>query len=470
VTAIETASASSIRASLDHPIIDADAHLVEHMPALISYLQAEGIGRDDLHLTAWTNFRPRLDTRGVSAEESVRLRLTRMAWWGLPPSALDLATVTAPRLYRKRLDEFGIDFAVVYPSLALGYINIDRDDVRVGACRAYNRYVAEAFADVRDRIEPAAIIAMKTPAEGVELLEDALALGLKTAMIPSYIRRSIPGLPDDAPGAPWAWWLDSYGVDSPYDYDPFWGRCVDLGVSVAGHSTAMGIGTRQSPTNFMFNHTGHFGVSGEALARGLFFGGVTARFPELRVGLLEGGVNWARGLLGDLISRWEKRNGAAIGYYDPATTDRAMVASLLDEYAPDLVARSAASETIASLAGEAFPPEATDDFARAMIERKEQFLDRFITPYFFGCEADDPLTVGAFRTEDNPLGAEFSVMFASDIGHWDVHDPLEVVPEAYEAVERDLMSKENFRSFVYDNARAFFAGPNPEFFAGTSVA
>jgi hypothetical protein len=240
MTTVDATSAASIRASLDHPIIDADAHLAEHLPVLDSYLEAEGIEAKDLYLTRWTNFRPRLDTRGLTAEDRVRLRVTRMAWWGVAPNALDLATVTAPRLYRKRLDEFGIDFAVVYPSVAAGYVNIDHDDLRVPCCRGYNRYVAESFADLRDRIEPAAVIAMNTPAEAVELLEDALSLGLKTAMIPSYIRRSIPGLPDDAPGAPWAWWLDSFGVDSPYDYDPFWSRCVDLGMSVAGHSTAMG--------------------------------------------------------------------------------------------------------------------------------------------------------------------------------------------------------------------------------------
>jgi hypothetical protein len=165
-----------------------------------------------------------------------------------------------------------------------------------------------------------------------------------------------------------------------------------------------------------------------------------------------------------------KRSAAAIGYYDPAQTDRALAASLLDEYAPELVAKSAETETLASFPGEAFPAEAIDDFARVEIGKKAEFLDRFIKPYYFGCEADDPLTAGAFRTEDNPLGAEFSVMFASDIGHWDVRDPLEVVPEAYEAVERGLMSKRQFRSFVCDNARAFFGGPNPSFFAETAVA
>jgi predicted TIM-barrel fold metal-dependent hydrolase len=470
MTTIEATSASSIRASLDHPIIDADGHIIEHLPALIPHLLEQGIERGDLHLTLAAIFRPGLDTRRMSFEDCVRMGVTKSPWWALPSSALDLATVTAPRLYRKRLDEFGIDFSVVYPSVGIGYNHIGRDDVRVAACRAYNRYVTESFADVRDRIEPAAVVAMNTPAEGVRLLEDAVALGLKTAMIPSYVQRPISGLPREAPGTPWAWWLDTYGIDSSYDYDPFWARCVELGVSVAAHSGAMGTGTRQSPSNYMFNHTGHFGVAGEALARGLFFGGVTERFPELRVAFLEGGVNWARGLLSDLISRWEKRNGTAIAYYDPANTDRSLLASLLADYAPELVATSTMTDTLASFAGESWPDVATDDFALPRIERKEQFLDRFVSPYFFGCEADDPLTVGAFRADENPLGAELSVLFGSDIGHWDVRDPMQVVPEAYEAVENGLITKVNFRSFVYDNARRFFAGPNPAFFAGTSVA
>jgi predicted TIM-barrel fold metal-dependent hydrolase len=466
-TAIDGAT---IRARLDHPIIDADGHLIEHLPALISHLLQEGIGPGDLHLTLAAIVRPGIDTRGLSAQDCVRLRVTRAAWWALPSDALDLATVTAPRLYRKRLDEFGIDFSVLYPSVGIGYVHIVRDDVRTAAVRAYNRYAAETFDNVRDRIEPAAVVSMNTPEEAVAALEDAVALGLKTAMIPSYIQRPVDGLPPDAAGAPWAWWLDTYGVDSAYDYDPFWRRCVELGVSVAGHSGAMGIGSRQSPTNYMFNHTGHFGVGGEALARGLFFGGVTARFPDLRVAFLEGGVNWARGLLADLIGRWEKRNGEAISNYDPANTDRARLDSLLDEYAPELLARSTTGETLARFAGESWPQVAVDDFARAMIATERDFIERFAKPFFFGCEADDPLVAGAFRSEENPLGVELSALFGSDIGHWDVPDPRRVVPEAYEAVERGLISQRDFRSFVYDNPRLFFGGPNPSFFAGTVVA
>ena len=45
------------------------------------------------------------------------------------------------------------------------------------------------------------------------------------------------------------------------------------------------------------------------------------------------------------------------------------------------------------------------------------------------CEADDPTNAFAFDTRVNPLSARINAMFASDIGHWDVPDFREVLPE-----------------------------------------
>jgi hypothetical protein len=46
---------------------------------------------------------------------------------------------------------------------------------------------------------------------------------------------------------------------------------------------------------------------------------------------------------------------------------------------------------------------------------------------------------------------------------------LDVVEEAYEPVERGLITPEDFREFVFTNAVRLHGGPNPNFFKGTRV-
>ena len=70
------------------------------------------------------------------------------------------------------------------------------------------------------------------------------------------------------------------GLDSDYDYDPFWQRCVDLKVAPASHTPGMGWGSRRSVSSYVSNHIGSFGVSMEASCRSIFLGGVTRRFPR----------------------------------------------------------------------------------------------------------------------------------------------------------------------------------------------
>jgi hypothetical protein len=49
----------------------------------------------------------------------------------------------------------------------------------------------------------------------------------------------------------------------------------------------MGWGSRVSVNNYMYNHIGHFAAASEALCKGLFFGGVTKRFPGIKFMFLE---------------------------------------------------------------------------------------------------------------------------------------------------------------------------------------
>ena len=72
---------------------------------------------------------------------------------------------------------------------------------------------------------------------------------------------------------------DQFGLDSDYDYDPVWEKCRELGVAPTFHTGGRGFGLRNNPSNFTFNHIGHFAAAGHAVAKGLFLGGVTQALP-----------------------------------------------------------------------------------------------------------------------------------------------------------------------------------------------
>jgi len=113
--------------------------------------------------------------------------------------------------------------------------------------------------------------------------------------------------------------------------------------------------------------------------------------------------------------------------------------------------------------------EDLDDYSRCQIARKEDIRDLFIPRYYFGCEADDPINAWAFNRKALPMGSRINALFSSDIGHFDVPDMTEVVPEAYELVEHGLLSEDDFRDFMFTNAVRFWGEVNPDFFKGTVV-
>jgi hypothetical protein len=113
--------------------------------------------------------------------------------------------------------------------------------------------------------------------------------------------------------------------------------------------------------------------------------------------------------------------------------------------------------------------EHLDDYWRCEITRKEDFKDLYVNRYYFGCEADDPINAWAFNEKALPMGARLNAFFSSDIGHFDVPDMTEVVPEAYELVEHGLLDDDDFRDFTFANAVRFWGEVNPDFFKGTAV-
>src|SRR5438445_693082 len=350
--------ARMLRSRLNHPIIDADGHWLEYAPLVREEFRRIG-GDAAAEALAIASDRIPSSLR-MSLAERRRRRVGQEAFWGSPSeNVLDRATAMLPRLLYERLDDLGIDFCVVYPTAGLGYHRMPDTRLRRAICRAYNVFTADRFRGLEDRIIPAAIIPMYTPEEAIEEMEfTARQLGYKVMMVGGLMRRPIPALAAERPeAAGLVEWYDVVGIDSPHDYDPVWEKCRELRIAPSFHNGARSILLRNSPSNFCFNHIGHFASAGHAVCKALFF----------------------------------------------------------------------------------------------------------------GCEADDPVNAWAFNRRANPMGARLNALFSSDIGHFDVPDMADVVPEAYELVEHGLIGDDDFRDFMFANAVRFWGEVNPDFFKGTVV-
>jgi predicted TIM-barrel fold metal-dependent hydrolase len=460
-----------IKAKLNHPIIDGDGHWVEYDPVFAE--QMRKVGGDlaaDGFLKAMDVTRDALQ-QGV--EERRRRRLAMPGFWTRQTgNTYDRATAMMPHLLYERLDEIGSDFAIVYPTAGLRLPRIKDDATRRAVIRAYNIVSAGYFKDLSDRMTPAAIIPMHTPDEAIDELEFVTKqLGSKVGMFGSALPRQVPSVPgEDADTKRHAVWYEVFGIDSIYDYDPVWAKCREVGIAPTFHSAGSNQALRNSPTNFTYNHIGHFADAGHAAAKGIFLGGVTRRFPELRFAFLEGGVGWGSQLFGDLIEHWERRNAKALENMRPDKLDRNLLMSLVEKYgykehAAALKERDGWPDPELHLTGGVAD---LDDFAACKITRKQDWVDLYATPYYFGCEADDRMNAVAFG-KGNPFGAQLNAIYSSDIGHFDVIDMRDPLPEAYELVEDGHINETNFRDFVFANAVRLWGTQNPNFFKGTVV-
>jgi len=463
---------SELRNRLPHPIIDADGHIVELTPLLADY-----IGELGGHAAA-----REFERRIATAVSTYPLALRKEHWLPKPPfwtvpaaNTLDRLTVALPRLLRSRMDELGIDYSILFPTVGMSFL-IGRapPDLEALGCRAYNNMVAEHYSDHPDRMTPAAVIPMHTPEVAIRELDHAASRGLRVCLFPAFVRRAIPDMQKNHPTLAQRFpRLDFFGLDSPHDYDPVWNKCVELGIPLIFHSFAIGFSDRSSPTNYMNNHMGMFASAQEAVCRSLFLGGVPHRFPALRFAFMEGGVSWGSRLLNDLATHWSKRNLAALTTsLDPELLDVQAATQLCREHGPPAVSEraEAVALSLADLNRGPVPPAELDEFNLSGMTRVEDLQHLFSDRFYFGCEADDPLAAIAFNPRLHPNRAKLKALFGSDMGHWDVVDIATPVRESYELVESGLLSPEDYQAFTCDNAYTFLTSQNPNFFDGTSVS
>ena len=399
-------------------------------PALDFVSRGRGaIGRHDSRGTATRRTTPILVARTVQCRSTTQLYLHRLR-------------------YYERLGEAGIDFAVLYPTMGIAMLQILDDEVRTTLCRLYNEFMADQYRAYGDRFTVAALIPMNSPEEAIGALEQAKVLGSKVGLIASHVHRGIPGQtwpPDDD----WAalriaeWevygWIDTFGIDSAYDYDPVSAKAVELKMPLAAPqpASASAVG-HPSPTSCT-TRSGTSPLPGP-LAKSLFLGGVRVAPPGLRWGTPGRGRsrrcgNVPRPGLDMAEAKRRSHPGAQSGQH----RFRPVVQAPDGKRPPALPVYRRRAEVAGS------HEDPSDDFEAAGINSLEDVRDLFCTPFYWGCEADDPLVGLAFDSRITPLGARVPAFFASDLGHWDVPEFDEPLEEAYELVERKILRRGRVR-------------------------
>ena len=314
-------------------------------------------------------------------------------------------------LLYERLDEIGLDFAVIYPTGGLRVPRVDDDERRRAASRAYNIVTAEYFGRFADRMTPAAIIPMHTPDEAIEELEFVD----QAARLQGGDARQ----PDGPAGRGRRQGRRRGGAFRGVPRRAR--RSTANTITIRSGRNASSCGSRRpstaatprraaasSPSNFVYNHVGHFAAASHAACKAIFLGGVTRRFPELRLR-----VPRRRRRLGLPALRRPDRaigNSAAPGagaHVDPRNLDRALLLSLVEKYGYERIAAA-----LRERGGRPDPRRRRhltggvaelDDYSACKITRKEDWRDLYVKPFYFGCEADDRIERLGLQPQGQPV-------------------------------------------------------------------
>jgi predicted TIM-barrel fold metal-dependent hydrolase len=162
--------------------------------------------------------------------------------------------------------------------------------LHLASYHAYDTWLADFCAEAPDRLLGMAYIPMWDVAAALEELKSAAQRGLRGAVIPAFPPSgSVEGI-DQGIGA-LAMVVDPNSGRNYYDseFDIFWETAVDLGLPIHIHLGARRPDLR--PEKFLAAMTISKVAMAEPIAQFLF-AGLFARYPNLKLVSVEGGVGW----------------------------------------------------------------------------------------------------------------------------------------------------------------------------------
>ena len=243
-------------------------------------------------------------------------------WADVPTSIYD------PKERLKVMDGAGIDYAVLYPTVAgsggQSFGRIQDPELELACVQAYNDWLLEEWAGVNDRFVPQCLTPLFPIDAAVMEIRRAVKNGHRGVIYPSVPMelRDVPHINDSI-------------------YDPLWATCQELAVPIcfhAGASSAIQIPAYEgySPTIAAAFQAITRPASTVSVLVNLLISKILMRFPHLKVVLAESGLGWGAYLLeytdfqatGDQLpqngydlmpSEMFKRQCYLVGWYDRAS-------------------------------------------------------------------------------------------------------------------------------------------------------
>jgi len=304
---------------LPYPLFDADNHLYETEESLTRYLPKEYAGAIQY---VQVRGRTKIAIRGQiseyipnptfevvarpgAMEEYFKIGnpdgKSKREIFGEPMRAVPAFREPAPRL--ALMDELGIQRTLMFPTLASLIEERMRDDPELimAVVHALNQWLDEVWSfNYKGRIYTTPVISLCIVERAIEELNWAAERGARAILV----------RPAPVPG-----FRGPRSFAQP-EFDPFWKRCVELGVLVAMHSSDSGYarysqdweGGRNEMLPFVtntFRMMAEWRPVTDAVASWVCHGALF-RHPELKVSVIENGSAWLVPLLNQLESVYKK--------------------------------------------------------------------------------------------------------------------------------------------------------------------
>jgi uncharacterized protein len=260
---------------LKYGLISADDHVQEHAEVWTRRMSKQKWGDRIPHVETQSDGTQLWKIDGVLAQGKAPLQVR---WEELPRAAYD------PGERVKAMDADGIDYSIVYPTVAglagERFGKLADADLELACVQAYNDWLIEEWASVSPRLVPQCIAPIWPMERTVAEIRRAVARGHKGVIYPAS--------PMELKTVP--------HINEP-DYDPLWAVCAELGVPLCFHAGASPKIQMSSDEGFTPAAAQAFGgivrsVSSIAVLANFLFSRVLYRFPQLQVVFAEGSLGW----------------------------------------------------------------------------------------------------------------------------------------------------------------------------------